>query len=289
MTQDNNTTPGGDKSPPEGILEKIQKLIAKASDPSVTEAESEAFFAKAYALMAKWQVDEAVLRMAAGANRDPDDVIIRERIEGMPWTTYKHRSLIWHIVCKHNSCMAVVDVQSRAPKVYERDENGNVIRDASGRPKATRKRGGVLIVGYKSDIQRVKLLASALDLHMSAAGTKSIRNLAGSDKYYGRESFNHGFIRVLSERMEEAYAKTNADAEASAPGVGLALIDRAEQVEAELAGQTRPSRAVSLTSKSNGAQYRAGQEAAATADIGLRGVGGEGEHRRGSLTTGGRA
>lgn len=267
MTQDNNTTTEVD----EKIVDRIQKLIAKASDQSVTEEESQAFFAKAYALMAKWQIDDAVLRLAG--QHDPDDVIVRERIEGMAWTTFKHRSLLWHLAAKYNNCMAVLDVQSHAKKMYERDDGGHIVYDdKTGKAKYTRARGGVLLVGYKSDLERVKMIASSLDLHMLAAGTNSIRPLKAAAKYYGRESFNHGFTHTVARRMEEVFGRARADAEASAPGVGLALIDRAKEVRDTLEGQTRKGRGVAMSSRGSHTQYRAGQEAGANADIGGTGL-----------------
>lgn len=278
MTQDN--TAGVDDK----IVDRIQKLIAKASDPGCTEEESQAFFAKAYALMAKWQIDDAVLRIAG--QRDPDDVIVRERIEGMPWTTFKHRSLLWHFAAKYNSCMAVLDVQSHARKIYERDEGGRVIYDEkTGKAKSTRARGGILLVGYKSDLERVKMIASGLDLHMLAAGTQSVRNLKAADKYYGREAFNHGYVLAVGDRMNEVFGQAKREAETASPGVGLALIDREEEVRATMEGKTQKGRGVSASTRGSHEQFRAGQEAGATADIGATGASiSSGQSRTGAHT-----
>lgn len=251
MTQDTNTA-----AAPEGMFDKIEKLLAQATHKNTSEAEAEAFFAKAFQLMSKWSIDEAILSM----NR-PDrsyEEITTEKIENIAWSFYKRRLIIWHVVATHNHCRAIGEPQANA--VTRTWDNKSMKYKNTSRP------GKIRIVGFPSDIARVKLLALSLEMHVLSKSPTG---------YYRKQSFMDGFTNVVAARMADVYRAAKAEGEARAPGMGLALIDKDKQVDMHVsrtAGKLRNS-IVKGSRNGDAEAYRAGAREGNRADIGQTGVG----------------
>ncbi|MEC3982329.1 DUF2786 domain-containing protein [Amycolatopsis sp. H20-H5] len=166
-------------------LERVRKLLAKAEDPAVTEAEAELYNTKAAELIARYGIDRAMLA-ASGAT--PDEI-----------TTVK------------------IDLTNP----YSRDKAHLLTNIAHPlRCRALLHRYGqtveaVTVFGYRSDLDRVELLYTSLLLQ---ATTQLTRVRPGNRVFRGeslaayRRTWLHGFSGAVYERLrrsEDTAARTH--------------------------------------------------------------------------------
>jgi phosphopantetheinyl transferase (holo-ACP synthase) len=229
-------------------LEKIEKLLRKAERAS-TEAEAEAFYAKAQELMTKWAIDEAMLRTTEeGLAEDvtTDSIVI------------KRSGYFKSNVAVVQACAAPNNV-----KVLLRS------------PKSWGKEAGVVLVGFPSDIANVKLLFASM---MIQIGRASRNAPAGPDAYEAgiyRISFRFGFAERLRQRLEDARVHVVEEvSKTTGTSVALALVDRSKAVQNFYDSMTTTKARRSTTRRWNEEGARAGRAAADRADVGATRIAG---------------
>jgi len=183
-------------------LERIRKLLAKAEDPAVTEAEAEAYNKKAAELVARYGIDQAMLA-AAGAS---DEIGTLKIPMNDPYSRDKA------------SLLTSVAYPLRCRTLLHR---------------YGQKVDSVTVFGYRSDLGRVELLFTSLLLQASTQLTRVRPDgfFPGESLAAYRRTWLHGFARAVHERLshaEEEAVRTAAPGERSAE---LVVRDRAQMVQ----------------------------------------------------------
>ena len=248
----------------EAVMAKLRKLLAKAERTDV-EAEAEAFLAKAQQLMARWQIDEAMLAAAEG--RVPTTVVTTSI--PMPSPHAARRAGLAYRVALANDCEAV-------------QVGGGTSVSA-------------VVVGHANDVEWVQTLFASLSQQLDAALARARRSRPpGESPKAFATAFVAGFVQVVGGRVAEAAeaARRQAEAEAgSRPGPGapepgrpgpthpgappagglssVALVLAAKQdgVRSEFRAQFPHLRSVRRSGGTSAAGHRAGRDAGARASI----------------------
>ena len=184
-------------------LERIRKLLAKAEDPAVTEAEAEAYNKKAAELVARYGIDQAMLA-AAGASAD--DIGTLKIPMNDPYSRDKA------------SLLTSVAYPLRCRTLLHR---------------VGQKVESVTVFGYQSDLGRVELLFTSLLLQASTQLTRVRPDgfFPGESLAAYRRTWLHGFARAVHERLslaEQEAVRTAAPGERSAE---LVVRDRSALVQ----------------------------------------------------------
>jgi hypothetical protein len=219
----------------------IKKLLNKAEARGVTDAERDAYNAKATALMIQWGIEEAMLIDA--------DRTTTEKIVQRVFTT-------------------------DAPKSYsfEMSKIGVQIANALGCQGLMQKqrdgRTDCVIVGFESDVERVGQLYASIARQCSLAlGAWYARlhtaTLSGTDKFNAKRSFITGFAASIGAKLKAVKEQVVASAE---PGTDLVLIDRSAAVTKYIQDEMRTS--MSRPRRYTPSGYGAGHAAGLKADIG---------------------
>lgn len=236
---------------------KIRALLDKAEATSFP-AEAEALTAKATALMASWQITEAML----AAGRPPAD---RGAI-----TTLDVELGKGHYVNARLSLLASAASFAQCRVLTSTGWNGRVGQ----------------LIGHAADVTRAEMLYTSLLVQATAAATAApVDARSGLSTTSWRRNFLLGFARTTNDRLfeateaaiaeAEARAAANARHESSANGsptsVALVLAERVDEVDAWIrsehgrVGTARPARA------SSAAGWTQGRAAGQRADLGLGG------------------
>ena len=228
-------------------LATIRALLARAEHPTTPEAEAEQCRQKAFALMAKYGIEQAMLA-ADGATKD--EPIDRQIVIDAPWAMERVRLI--------NRIALALDCQLIH---LGQHENGPARR--------------VHIFGHRSDLERVDLLYTSLLIQMT--GSLSAQHLPyGQSPRAWRRSWLLGFVNRVGSRLEEAQrgAQEEARHETTATGRSSALVlaDRKTVVESRYRAaypRSRKGRATTM----RGTGYGDGWAAGGRADIGGRRIG----------------
>ena len=241
------------KSDTDNRARKIRALLDKA-EATAFPAEAEALTAKATALMASWQITDAMLASAAPST-DRGTIITRDIELGKG--PYVHARL---------ALLGSAGAFQQCRVLTSTGWNGRVGH----------------LVGFTSDVERAEMLFTSLLLQATTAVTAAPPPdpSTGLTTTSWRRNFLLGFARVAGERLRDATESAVAEAEAQqgdmVPGpsragttsVAMVLADRMESVDSWVAaehgrlGTTRPARA------SSAAGWNQGQRAAQRADLG---------------------
>jgi len=254
----------------EVYADKIAKLLRKAE--STTPAEAEALTAKAQQLMTKYAIQEAMLE----AHRDVvTDEIVQETVSLVGGTRQGQMNIIYSI-CNRNN---VKGVYNEMPQVVDGKTYRQAIR--------------FTMTGFKSDIERVKLLNASLQLQASSAIQAYAKSnfeswWTNSEKHRAKRDFLDGFASELGRRLSAANeaakaeaVKEKAEAEntteaAASDSVALVVRSRKDQVndwfDKKYGNSLRSAR--SSYRRTNYGAHGAGARAGATANIGNPSVGG---------------
>ncbi|MGA5019273.1 DUF2786 domain-containing protein [Streptomyces griseoincarnatus] len=224
-------------------LAKIRAILAKAEDPAASEAEAEAYFAKAAALMAKYGIERAML---AAYNPGTDE--IGDRVITIEGSYVKERQILAAAIAGALGMSSIMRTRERGygkRKVYE-----------------------VHLYGYGSDLERAELLYTSLSLQAS----NGLRNARpgywdGTLATY-RKSWFRGFTAAVSDRIAKAEKRASDEAEElHGSSVALVLADRKALVEQRMYAEHSDLRKWKGRQLSGGGT-RAGLEAGRRADIG---------------------
>lgn len=211
-----------DAAKEELFAEKIAKLLRKAENPGVGEAEAEAFILKAQELMTQYAIDEALVQRKRDANLRVEEPIVEDKIT---YTGIYHPALfdIGWAIAETQGCKVLIS------------KGGN---------KTT-----LHIVGLESDVARAKMFDSSVQIQAAGAMMRwwnSKRDemswASGSEKYKARRQFFFSFASGLRVKLtaaakagqkaaEEAEAKRVGDAKQAADSVALVVRSKKERVD----------------------------------------------------------
>lgn len=185
------------------LLARVRGLLAKAESTEF-EAEAEALTNKAFALMARYGIDEA---MVAASGQKKEDIIVKTITIGNPYGLEK--SLLLASVAVSAQCRSVVT-------------------------KSGRDYPFAAVIGFPSDIERVELLYTSLLMQMASQSSRQRPGIypgAPSVRAF-RAAWCAGFTVAVKRRLEEitqrAMTETTAELGVSTE---LVLIDRSAAVD----------------------------------------------------------
>lgn len=228
-------------------LETVEKLLAKADDPNVTEAERAAFVEKAEYLMIKYSIDAAVLQ--ARQIGQADEIIIERIFILNPYATSK------------SSLINTIALSFRCRTVLSQGWNYNTS------PKT--RTNMMTLIGYSQDVAKVKTLYASLSIQLYRA-IETTRIPSNEHGKTFRTGIAIGFIGTVSKRLRSLTEQVKSE---SSTGTDLVLYNRDKDVEARLNSmfpKLTPGRSLSARNTSG---YASGREAGNRADIGLDRIG----------------
>lgn len=213
----------------EAYVEKVRKLLAKA-EGAATQEEAEAFFAKAQAIITKWEIDS--LEYAALKSGPIEWQIMNRRYDVSSYSP------------KHDAALINAVASGMGMTGYQEP----YVRGCS--------KGAAVIFGTAEDFERFELMLTSIQLQLSRAMK------AGEDPTWNRNQqrtfrlgFKLGYAMRIKERLLMARSK--------ATGTSLVLAGKEDALERALPDGLRN---ISLKGDSRGVS--AGRDAANTADIG---------------------
>ncbi|WP_165970106.1 DUF2786 domain-containing protein [Nonomuraea terrae] len=223
---------------PEKTLDRIRKYLAIAEHPNTGPEEAETFRERAYNLMAKHGIERAHL---AAAGQITDEL---------------------------SSWALVIDKTHQAERIH-------LLASIVG-PKTCRavqwKVNGVtyvMVSGYQSDLEVVKMLFASLSLQMA----KEVANVKPSGRKSlstARKSFMAGFASSVFEKLRQANKAATAEADSTNTGrsTELVLRDRQAAVDAYYKSKVPATGAVKSRPIGDPDAFLAGREAGERADLG---------------------
>ncbi|MEA5358721.1 DUF2786 domain-containing protein [Amycolatopsis sp., V23-08] len=184
-------------------LERIRKLLAKAEDPAVTEAEAEAYNKKAAELVARYGIDQAML---AETGASVDDIGTLTIPMNDPYSRDKA------------SLLTSVAYPLRCRTLLHR---------------VGQKVESVTVFGYQSDLGRVELLFTSLLLQASTQLTRVRPGgfFPGESLAAYRRTWLHGFARAVHERLSLAEQEAVRTAAPGVRSAELVVRDRSALVQ----------------------------------------------------------
>lgn len=224
-------------------LNKIRGLLAQAEDESTTEAEREAFMERAYALMLKYGIEEAVARATEEKQVKPE----------IPCD--------WVQVINGGYAAQKVTLYFSILKIF----GGDAVRTQSG---AETK---IHCFAYEADRQLVDMLYTSLVLQGTSA-SKYVPSWENARSY--RTGFWYGFTNIVVGRLRAAYEKAEKEA-----GTALVLQSREVAVKSAMYAAHPSTKKISRRVNINPSGYRGGQEAGRRANIHDRQSTGAGQAR----------
>lgn len=230
---------------PENTLDRVRKLLAQAEDEGTTQAEAEAFTAKAAALMARHGIDRVRLGALHPETDKPGD---RKIDVDNPWSRVK--TTLLNGIAGAMNCQCVLLDNRSAP--------GDRVH----------------LFGYESDMERVDILYTSLLLQMTSALNHAQMPYYENKRAWSR-SFMLGYISAVTGRVKtaEASARSTAETEDKSSGstsTALVLANRSLQVKSlvnQTYGKLRSTRATY-----SGGGYSAGHSEGQRARIGGTGA-----------------
>ncbi|MFF5567725.1 DUF2786 domain-containing protein [Streptomyces sp. NPDC012623] len=189
-----------------GKLDTIRALLATAEDPRTPESEAELARRRAFEMMAKYGVEEAML----SDGQPSRDAVTAKYVDlPNPWAMSRVRLICF--IAQSVGCKAVhMGVRGKVRRVH--------------------------IVGHESDIQRAEVLYASLLIQMLGGLSAQVVPYGVRSARAWRNSWTIGFIERVMERLKaiEQAARAAASEETSAAGRSgeLVLADRDAMVDA---------------------------------------------------------
>lgn len=222
-------------------LDRIKKLLAKAE--STTPEEAEALTAQAERLLAKYQIDRALLNARSTTVKERIELVTIP-LEGIYAKAYMN--MMYSIVMAYGETRAF----------YTQWGKSNVT---------------LTIVGFESTVSQLKILLASLQLQAVVAlgewwKTVDAAGYTAMDKFKARRTFIQSFGNGAATRIKKTRASAVKEAESSNPGAELVLVDRKTAVDNFMKEKFSDLKSSKSREKSGGynastAGYRAGQQA----------------------------
>lgn len=251
----------------ERYADKIAKLLAKAE--STTPEEAELLQSKAQELMTRWQIDEAMVQAARGFDQTSHEIVMEEFVVvGI----YRFPlAQLCRYVTSVNDCKRVI-LEGK----NQRTIDGKLFRETIV----------FETVGYKSDLDRARMMFASLQLQAVRAENawwKENEPFHAHEKrggHYSRRQFLFSFADAVGLRLHAAKQKAQQAAEQeydnADTSVALVLRDKSSMV-LEKYEELYPGVETHKASTYKGGAYQAhqaGKEAGEKADLGGNKVGG---------------
>ena len=224
--------------PPNDLLDRVRKLLAKAEDDGVTPHEAEALTAKAAELMARYGIDRALLGALHPETDSPADRVFDL---DNPWAAVKAHLLAGLASALRCQCI-----------LLNRREPGSRVH----------------VFGYLSDLERADILFTSLLVQMARGLALQPVPAAGGGAKAWRRSWMLGYASAVVARVRAAEEAAVADVTAAGtapqgPSAALVLADRAVTVRRHAEQAYPRTRKTRVTYSGNGYQagYREGQKA----------------------------
>ncbi|MFH8404770.1 DUF2786 domain-containing protein [Streptomyces sp. NPDC018019] len=228
-------------------LATIRALLAKAEDAATPEAEAELSRKRAFEMMAKYGVEQAMLNDGDEASDAPIDKIF---ILDNPWAMERVRLL--YRITDALGCECV--------HLGRRSDGSRSLH----------------VFGYESDLQRIEVLYTSLLLQMNTGLAAQCVPVSTGVRAW-RRSWLLGFITRVGDRIKEAECGAREDARDETSAIGrsaaLVLADRKALVERSYRAAYPKTRSRGRTTYT-GTGFGHGWVAGSRADIGSRRVGG---------------
>lgn len=191
-----------EQTPREKAIERIRNLLAKAYDPSVTEAEGLSYRNMARKLMDKYCVDEIGLRDPSVALPIIEKILVFKEGIRVDRNLYAILPGIPHVLAKFFGCFSVVQTSFD-------HWNHNEIRN-------------ILLFGYASNVEMVEYAVDVVIRQGLQAYREAYREMRSIS--FG-PTFWSGFVDGLTEKFK---------IEVTSDEVGLELYDRIKQKKASM-------------------------------------------------------
>ena len=206
----------------EGIIRKIQNLLAKGKDAGVGEAEASLYMAKAQELLAKYNMEYSLVmeaRVEGGATAaEPEK---REKTRMSRSAQYQWQRELWKALAQANFCWhSIVEVLDGK-------------RASSKKSQVPVKRH--MVLGRQSNVLAVQMMGEYLEDSMERLVVES-GGYANSERMSrGANSWKRGCAERLVQRIEEAAEKRKDVSEDEKPAGSTALVLRSvyEREEAD--------------------------------------------------------
>ena len=239
----------------EKMLERVRRLLDKAAHPNTPPAEADLAQAKALELAEKYAIDLAVFEHATIT---ATDVAVKEFFVDAPYA--QEKSALLGVIAANSSGRSV-----RYPRDYSYGARGRVLFKYG-------KGADVAVYAMPSDLERIELLYTLLQLHATRDMLKSMPQ-PGEDAGAHRRSFLLGFISAVDQRMWQMKQQAERDA-ANDTGTSTALVlrnreDLVDEVFEKAVGKTTKAGKMSFS----GSGYNAGYQSGQSADLGQQKVG----------------
>jgi hypothetical protein len=249
-------------TPQEKYVDKINGLLRKAE--STTPEEAELLYAKAAELMAKYQIDEAMLMAKEHKARG---TVQSEKFVSVSIWRFPINELKWRVAMAMG--LKVIQLQK------------DIWREVNGK---TYKENEVLdIFGFNEDIEMFKMLITSLEIQMMRAENTwwqehahLYTNISKSKQHNTRRGFMFAFAQGAASKYTEVGRKAQKQAEAEHGSESVALVLRDKSLEiADAFKSAYPHTKSTSDRKSRGDAYAqsAGYVAGQNADVGQSGVG----------------
>lgn len=240
-------TPVGDQAK---WLDRVTALLNKAESSEFPE-EAELFTAKANELMAKFAISDAMIEFKKGATEASDVVEIEDLWVPAPYALDRIY-LLWNVAGAMGCKMYYIPVRRDGSKTRTNNRNHDLLAK---------------VVGYRSDIEKVKMMFESLVKQEVVARAFAVKNDTalqlgfGSKKVFSA-SFIRGFSSEAGRRLQEAYRAAEKDGGSTA---ALAVVDRKKKVNAKFDSIGVSSKRSKRKGDTYG--YAAGQQAGAKATL----------------------
>lgn len=244
------------------MITKINGLLRKAE--STTPEEAELLFEKAAELMAKYQIDEAMLRAAApkaGRGGVEREEFVSVSIWRFPIAEMKFRvaqAMGLKVIKLWGSWREVSGKLYKQTEIYE-------------------------MFGYKEDLDNFKIIITSLEIQMMRAENtwwKEFGNLYAhetkSGQHQARRGFMFGFASGAAEKYRQIHAKaTQTATQQHGESVALVLRDKSLEIQDAFRSAYPSTRSVSdRKGRGDGFAQGKGREAGRNADVGGTRLGG---------------
>lgn len=230
------------------MLSKVRKLLAMAEDPACTEAEAEAFTARATRLIADHGIDEALLALG-----DPSRGVVGDRVFDLDPPYAQEKGELASAIALGLRCRAVLRQQRTCDEHYREHSDFSLHT-----------------FGHEADLRAVEVLFTSLLLQGTRDLTRT-RVPRGEHAAAFRRTWWLGFAAAIGHRLIEVERGAAAEAEerfaARGTSTALVLAGREQQADAALRG-AYPSATRGRQRQLSGGGSRHGWASGQRADLG---------------------